>query len=337
MSGICLKILVIICSLLEFSYSIRCPLTNSCLYEIEFTEAGNSSNFKCFEPKEVSHLNISEMMSHFEQHQPESLNITHCHHIHFDSDTLNSSSLEKFTANGNNIKRISKRSFSAFPNLTELNLSDNQINKIVPLAFAGLKLLRILDLSHNRLSVLNSVLLHDQTALEVINLSHNSLIEISVETFEHLGQLRELNLEFNFCISSHYKDNTSLQIHKFAHDFHDCSCSENLRELTHQYKKLGLDLKTKKDQIEKLQVGKEKLQAIILLTSLTILIGFSIFIYKHCKSAEEVHSLNYRYDTSSEQLMVVNSASNLNLNHPSVTKFDKNDKNASRLTLCSEI
>jgi hypothetical protein len=321
--------LVIISSFFENCYSIRCPLKENCLYELELN--ARNDEYKCIERNEgqISHINVSAMMNHTFGYQQKSLKIFHCQHIFFDYDKLSGSSMESLIAVGNKIIKIWDYSFSKFPNLMTLNLTDNEIREIAPFGFHGLKELKVLDLSDNKLTSLNSVILHGQSALEVIDLSNNNIITISIEAFGNCERLKELDLRDNFCINVDFQEpGSSLDIYQFNEAFKNCSIEDHFQELSERLMKVEAALETSQGHIKKLYLEKRNLLVFLIITTIALMLVVLIVLFNVKKiflRADE--TLNYRYNVVNDQLFELDPP----INQTNLAKAASSD------TLCSDI
>ena len=83
------------------------------------------------------------------------------------------SSSTSISLKGLNISCIDSTAFTAFPNLTDLDLSDNLIQTLDPITFSSLQKLKNLNVSNNNISSIDKNLLSNLTNLEIIWLINN--------------------------------------------------------------------------------------------------------------------------------------------------------------------
>lgn len=105
--------------------------------------------------------------------------------------------LKELILSSNKISQLHNSTFSAVPNLRNLDLSYNQLQSLQPGHFYGLRKLQNLHLRSNGLKQIVIRTFLECRSLEFLDLGYNRLRSITRTTFLGLFKLRELHLEHN--------------------------------------------------------------------------------------------------------------------------------------------
>lgn len=145
-----------------------------------------------------------------------------------DNSLLRYPSLNSLSLACNTLDRLESNTFQDTTLLESLNLANNNLDigyQETSLALRKLPGLRILDLSENGLDDdMASVLLQNLTSLEYLNLSGNLLKRLDENSFRHLHQLKDLDLQRNtiFEIDGAFDSNPNLQRLNLAFNYLPC-------------------------------------------------------------------------------------------------------------------
>lgn len=105
--------------------------------------------------------------------------------------------LKELILSSNKISQLHNSTFSAVPNLRNLDLSYNQLQSLQPGHFYGLRKLQNLHLRSNGLKQILIRTFLECRSLEFLDLGYNRLRSVTRTTFLGLFKLRELHLEHN--------------------------------------------------------------------------------------------------------------------------------------------
>ncbi|XP_029019736.1 leucine-rich repeat transmembrane neuronal protein 4 [Betta splendens] len=105
--------------------------------------------------------------------------------------------LKELILSSNKIAHLHNKTFSAVPNLRNLDLSYNQLQSLQPGHFHGLRKLQNLHLRSNGLKLIVVRTFLECRSLEFLDLGYNRLRSLTRTTFLGLFRLRELHLEHN--------------------------------------------------------------------------------------------------------------------------------------------
>ncbi|XP_060893515.1 leucine-rich repeat transmembrane neuronal protein 4 [Labrus mixtus] len=105
--------------------------------------------------------------------------------------------LKELILSSNKISHLHNNTFSAVPNLRNLDLSYNQLQSLQPGHFYGLRKLQNLHLRSNGLKQISLRTFLECRSLEFLDLGYNRLRSLTRTTFLGLFKLKELHLEHN--------------------------------------------------------------------------------------------------------------------------------------------
>lgn len=105
--------------------------------------------------------------------------------------------LKELILSSNKISHLHNKTFSAIPNLRNLDLSYNQLQSLQPGHFYGLRKLQNLHLRSNGLKLIVIRTFLECRSLEFLDLGYNRLRSLTRTTFLGLFRLKELHLEHN--------------------------------------------------------------------------------------------------------------------------------------------
>ena len=112
--------------------------------------------------------------------------------------------LQKLLLEQNKIKTIDPNSFQSLENLWELRIGYNKIELLDANIFDNLKNLRLITLNNNKLTTIPANLFKNNLNLEEIFFRENKIQTISSITFDHLTELRYVDLRNSVCVNDHY-------------------------------------------------------------------------------------------------------------------------------------
>ncbi|XP_070505160.1 toll-like receptor 13 [Chironomus tepperi] len=105
--------------------------------------------------------------------------------------------LEKISAFGTSIKKVSRHNFMDLKSLVEIEITDGELTDICGTAFNDLKSLESIDLSKNEIKFLHPNLFKGTDGIKDLNLKQNSIDILHPMIFSGLSSLLTVDLSYN--------------------------------------------------------------------------------------------------------------------------------------------
>ncbi|XP_037611989.1 leucine-rich repeat-containing protein 20 [Sebastes umbrosus] len=144
--------------------------------------------------------NVARRVNETVEDGKDTLDLSNCKLISFPDGVFKvlrsvSDNIRVITLADNELKTVSSKVFSTFPQLRELDLRGNVLTKL-PDAVGGMEHLTCINLANNSFSIFPDKIT-EIASLERINLEGNSITEIPVEKLSDMPALKWLNVKSN--------------------------------------------------------------------------------------------------------------------------------------------
>ena len=151
-----------------------------------------------------------------------------------------------------NVKELTSKQLNAYPNLTELIVTDSEVKTIDPNAFIGCTKLKSLFLAKNHIHFIFPNTFRPCENLKLISLSFNKIVCIDKETFAHCHQLEKLWLDSN--------ELSSIDTQAFR----NCRALQEVRLHNNHLRSIHPDMFTDCPQLTTLSLHGNDIQALVI-------------------------------------------------------------------------
>ncbi|CAG9809779.1 unnamed protein product [Chironomus riparius] len=128
--------------------------------------------------------------------------------------------LRELFLNDNQIQEIDHQIFKPLKNLRHLQLDNNKISFIEKKAFKHLLKLEHILIGRNFLKTLNDEHFKSNKKLITIWLENNDILVLNSTMFDHLANLKYIDLKYNVCIDDYYIEGDFVKMRKLIEN--DC-------------------------------------------------------------------------------------------------------------------